>query len=85
MSDWADEEAVLAYWPGRLLETEQEKEHHCRTRERIATALRAAERRGHIAGLREAADLCVSHDGEGDPDFVAFVLRRRAKELEASE
>ena len=43
----------------------------------------AAEKRGRVAGLREAAAICKSDATEGDTDFVAFTLDRMADKLEA--
>ena len=78
MTDWADEEAARFVSAAKSQPVWQDE---------LATALRAAERRGRIAGLKEAAEM---FRGAMTCSCTANLqsleaLRTRANTLEASE
>lgn len=54
-------------------------------RELVANREAFARMQGRAQGMREAAGLCKSEEGEGDLDFIAFTLFRRADAIERGE
>ncbi len=79
MNDWAKNEAFDIYC-FVISGQRDDPDSVCAAIEKY---LLQAQKRGRVAGLREAAAICKSDATEGDTDFVAFTLDRMADKLEA--